>query len=104
MAMREVYRTSIDHPFDSSKGRLDGHPGRLPNKYSPPLDSSKGRLDGYPGRLPNEYKYRGQALSSQRMPARRKSALNTNVHLIGQTYIPLFLHTYKSLHPSRANA
>ena len=82
MVIREVYRTNI----------------------APPFDSSKGRLDGYPGSLPNEYKYRGQALSSQRMPARRKSALNTNVHLIGQTYIPLFLHTYKSLHPSRANA
>ena len=31
MVIREGYRTSIDHPFDSSKGRLDGHPGRLPN-------------------------------------------------------------------------
>ncbi len=82
MVIREGYRTSIDHPFDSLKGRLDGHPGSLPNKY----------------------KYRGQASSSQRMPARRKSALNTNVYLIGQTYILLFLHTYKSLHPSKANA
>ena len=82
MVIREGYRTNIGYPFDSFKGRLDGYPGRLPNKY----------------------KYRGQALSSQRVPARRKSALNTNVYLIGQTYILLFLHTYKSLHPSRANA
>ena len=42
MVIREVYRTSIDLPFDSFMGRLDGHPGRLPNKYRPPLDSSKG--------------------------------------------------------------
>ena len=53
MVIREGYRTSIDHPFDSSKGRLDGYPGRLPNKYSPPFDSFKGRPDGHPGSLPN---------------------------------------------------
>ena len=53
MAIREVYRTSIDLPFDSSKERLDGYPGSLPNEYSSPFDSSKGRLDGYPGSLPN---------------------------------------------------
>jgi len=56
MVIREVYRTSIDHPFDSSEGRLDGYPGRLPNKYRPPFDSSKERLDGHPGRLPNKYR------------------------------------------------
>ena len=55
MVIREVYRTSIDHPFDSLKGRSDGHPGSIPNKYSPPLDSFKERLDGHPGRLPNKY-------------------------------------------------
>jgi len=45
MAIREAYRTSIDHPFNSSKGRLDGYPGSLPNKYSPtPLTPSRGGL------------------------------------------------------------
>ena len=104
MVIREVYRINIDPPFDSFKERLDGYLGRPPNKYSPPFDSFKGEPDGYPGSLPNKYKCRGQDPSSQRMPARRKSTLNTNVYLIGQTYIPLFLHPYKSLHPSRANA
>ena len=42
MVIREVYRTSIDHPFDSLKGRLDGHPGSLPNKYSPPFGLLQG--------------------------------------------------------------
>ena len=56
MVIREVYRTSIDHPFDSLKGRLDGHPGRLPNKYRPALGSFMGGLDGYPGSLPNKYR------------------------------------------------
>ena len=42
MVIREVYRTSIDHPFDSFKERLDGYLGSLPNKYSHSFDSSKG--------------------------------------------------------------
>jgi hypothetical protein len=79
MVIREVYRTNIGSPFNSSKGGLDGHPGSIPNKYrlplwllqrgglmviregyrtsiGPPFDSFMERLDGHPGRLPNKYR------------------------------------------------
>ena len=55
MVIREDYRTSIDHPFDSSKGSLMVIREGYRTSIAPPFDSFKERLDGYLGSLPNKY-------------------------------------------------